>query len=422
MFCWLAAAAAGKKAPESWGQWWINEVWHQWWFQNLLTTLVVLTVAGVLWALSRREHFRLAWAQLRKRRAAMISLVVLCLYLVVGILDSYGYTFQKRDAKGELIYQKDEHGKERRDKNGLKIPVRDERGRTLLDSLFLRKIAVETAGKKGGEKKYVLGIKREKSYSPPLGRKLLIKESRVTADGKTVREYLDMKYPGEFLLGTDQNGRSVLWQSLKGIRTGLIIGLLTTLLAVPFAIFFGLSAGWFGGWVDDVIQFIYTVLGSIPSLLLIIAFMVLFGQGLPQLVLIMGLTSWVGLCRLLRGEAFKLRELEYVQASRALGAGAFSVIRRHLLPNVMHLVVITAVLRFSGLVLAEAVLSYLGVGVGGNTGSWGNMISQARNELAREPMVWWPVVSAFVMMLGLVLPANLFGDCVRDALDPRLRK
>jgi peptide/nickel transport system permease protein len=140
------------------------------------------------------------------------------------------------------------------------------------------------------------------------------------------------------------------------------------------------------------------------------------------LCLILGVTSWTGLCRLLRGEALKLREVEYVQAAVAFGVTPLRVMTRHLLPNVMHIVLISVVLDFSGLVLAEAVLSYVGVGVDPSTDSWGNMINGARLEMAREPVVWWSLAAAFVFMFALVLAANLFSDAVRDAFDPRLRR
>jgi peptide/nickel transport system permease protein len=123
----------------------------------------------------------------------------------------------------------------------------------------------------------------------------------------------------------------------------------------------------------------------------------------------------------LRGEAMKLREREFVQAALALGVSRLRILWKHVVPNVMHLVLISVVLRFSGLVLAEAVLSYIGVGVGPDTQSWGSMIDQARSELGRDPLVWWSLAAAFVAMFTLVLSANLFGDAVRDALDPRLR-
>jgi len=120
-------------------------------------------------------------------------------------------------------------------------------------------------------------------------------------------------------------------------------------------------------------------------------------------------------------EVLKLREVEFIQAADAFGVSRVKIIVSHLIPNVMHLVLISVVLRFSGLVLSEAVLAYIGIGVDPSTPSWGNMINQSRLELARDPVVWWNLAAAFVFMLGLVLPANLFGDAVRDALDPRLR-
>ena len=117
----------------------------------------------------------------------------------------------------------------------------------------------------------------------------------------------------------------------------------------------------------------------------------------------------------------KLREVEYVQAADAFGVARLTIILRHLVPNVMHIVLISVILRFSGLVLAEAVLAYVGIGVDPSMQSWGNMINQARLELARDPIVWWNLCAALVFTLGLVLPANVFGDAVRDSLDPRLR-
>jgi peptide/nickel transport system permease protein len=242
------------------------------------------------------------------------------------------------------------------------------------------------------------------------------------------------------VLGTDKVGEDVFFQSLKSIRTGLIIGTLTTLVMLPAAILLGIMAGYFRGWVDDVIQYLYTTLNSIPGVLLIAAAVLMMQIYMSNnadqfnslteradlrllfLCLILGVTSWTGLCRLLRGEALKLRELEYVQAARAFGVNHFRILLRHVLPNVMHIVLITVVLDFSGLVLAEAVLSYINIGVDPATNSWGNMINSARLELAREPVVWWSLMAAFGFMFTLVLAANLFSDVVRDAFDPRLRQ
>lgn len=252
----------------------------------------------------------------------------------------------------------------------------------------------------------------------------------------TVLLYLSNYY---HIFGTDKVGQDVFYQSLKSVRTGLVIGTLTTLVMLPFAILMGLMAGYFRGWIDDVIQYLYTTLSSIPGVLLIAA-AILMSQvymdnhmddsiGLAQradirlliLCLILGVTSWTGLCRMLRGEAMKLREMDYVQAAQAFGVSQFRIILRHLLPNVMHIVMISIVLDFSGLVLAEAVLSYINIGVDPSMHSWGNMINSARLEMAREPIVWWSLAAAFVFMFMLVLAANLFADAVRDAFDPRIR-
>ena len=240
--------------------------------------------------------------------------------------------------------------------------------------------------------------------------------------------------------GTDRTGNDVLWQALKSVRTALVIGSLTTLAMMPPAIVFGIAAGYFKGRIDDVIQYLYTTLTSIPGVLLIAAcvlMMQVYIDGNPGafptsaeradlrlflLCLILGLTGWAGLCRLLRAETLKLRELEYVQAARAFGVSHLRIMRRHLLPNVMHIVLITGVLEFSGLVLYEAVLSYLGIGVDPTMNSFGSMIDMARLEMSRDPMIWWNLATAFLFMLALVLAANLFSDAVRDAFDPRTRK
>lgn len=241
------------------------------------------------------------------------------------------------------------------------------------------------------------------------------------------------------VLGTDKVGQDVFYLTLKSIRTGLVIGTLTTLIMLPFAIFMGILAGYAHGWIDDVVQYVYTTLNSIPGVLLIAAAILMLQVFIANhsdyfettveradirllfLCVILGITSWTGLCRLLRGESLKLREAEYIQAAVSFGVAHRKIITRHILPNVMHVVLITVVLDFSGLVLAEAVLSYVGVGVDPTMNSWGNMINGARLEMAREPVVWWSLLSAFLFMFILVLAANLFSDAVRDAFDPRTR-
>ncbi|MDT8363807.1 MAG: ABC transporter permease [Nitrosomonas sp.] len=241
------------------------------------------------------------------------------------------------------------------------------------------------------------------------------------------------------VFGTDKVGQDVLYHALKSIRVGLVIGTLTTLIMLPFALLLGIAAGYFRGLADDIIQYTYTTLSSIPSVLLIAAAVLMMQVYIEThadmfetvaaradlrllfLCIILGITSWTGLCRLLRGETLKLREMEYIQAAHAFGVSHWRIISRHILPNVMHIVLIVTVMDFSGLVLAEAVLSYVGVGVDPSMISFGTMINASRLEMAREPMVWWTLFAAFVFMFALVLSANLFADAVQNAFNPRVK-
>jgi peptide/nickel transport system permease protein len=366
--------------------------WRSGAYKNLIVAAIIAAAVFLIWYASRREYWRSAWRQIHQRRLAMASFGALSVYIAIGLLDSVGWRDPVLNVDGKLS----------RSESGAFIYA--PRAFSLLDRLCTP-----------------LRVRTETTYSAPLATHLYTKSTIPLPDGRVVRDYEPLKYPRFHLLGTDKVGDDVLFRALKGVRTALIIGGFTTLIATPFAIFFGVLAGYFGGWVDDVVQYIYSVLSSIPDMLLIIALMLIFGQGLFNLCVILGVSGWAGLCRLIRGETLKLRELEYVQAAEAFGVSRAKIVLKHIVPNVMHIVLISAVLRFSGLVFYEAVLTYLQIGVDPTTGSWGSLINTARLELARDPIVWWSLAAAFLFMFGLVLPANLFGDAVRDALDPRLR-
>lgn len=225
-----------------------------------------------------------------------------------------------------------------------------------------------------------------------------------------------LRHPGTHPLGTDILGRDVLYMSLKGARVALLIGGLTSLIAIPLALIFGVGAGYFGGRFDDFVFFLISTLASMPSLLLLIALIMVMGRSTVSVCIALAITGWVGFCRLARAETLKLRELDYVEAARVLGVSEPRIILRHILPNLAHLIVITFVLMFSGLVLSEAVLSWLGIGV---DGSWGQMIDGARDELSRQPIVWWNIAAAGLALFGLILAVNSVGDAIRDVLDPR---
>jgi peptide/nickel transport system permease protein len=372
----------------------VTDFLHSWFGKNLLggVLLAVLLLLGV--KLARREYWREAFGELRRRRGSMLCLGILCAYLLVALLDSFGWRSPMRHpVSGEVM----RHAQSQK--------ILYDQGASALDRLLLP-----------------LRRRQEKTYSAPLATRQFFSETVLDEEGLPQRIYPELLHPRQHIFGTDRVGVDLLYQCLKSVRTGIIIGLLTTLLALPFAMLFGVCAGYYGGLVDDLIQYVYTVLSSIPTVLFIAAFMIIFGQGLAQLCLAMGIASWTSLCRLLRGETMRLRESDFVQAAVSMGAPGWKIILRHIIPNVMHIILITAMLRFSSEVLAEAALTYLGIGVGADTMSWGAMINDARSELTRDPVIWWKLCAAFVFMLGLVLPANAFGDALRDALDPKLRQ
>ena len=251
---------------------------------------------------------------------------------------------------------------------------------------------------------------------------------------------LTVLWPGWHIFGTDAVGNDVLFSAVKSIRTAVVIGSLATFCTVPLAIGFGIAAGFFKGKVDDIIQYIYTTITSIPSVLLIAASVLmiqvyidknpmLYETGLERadirlffLSVIIGITGWAGLARLLRAETMKLSEADFITASRAFGVSPFRIMTRHILPNVAHIVLIVAVLDFSGIVLYEAVLSYVGVGVDPTMHSFGSMINLAASEMGRTPSVWWNLLACFLFMVTMVLSANLFAAGVRDVFDPRSKR
>ena len=219
------------------------------------------------------------------------------------------------------------------------------------------------------------------------------------------------------LLGTDIFGRSVLYKVLVGAKTAMTIGLIVTGISVPIGVFLGAVAGYFGGKLDEFIVWFYSVVTSVPYILLIIAISFVLGKGLLSICIAMGAIGWVGLCRLIRGEVMKHKNREYVLAMKLMGAGHMSVIFRHILPNVIHLAIITASLTVLSAIKSEVILTYLGVGIQ-NGASWGTMIVDATGELSSG--IWWPLAAATIAMFIVVYALNVVGDALRDALDPKL--
>ncbi len=220
------------------------------------------------------------------------------------------------------------------------------------------------------------------------------------------------------LFGTDIFGYSVLRKVIHGTQIAMSVGLISTLIAIPIGISLGALAGYFGKWIDEAVVWFYTTFSSVPGIMLLMSIAFAFGKGLTTLYIALGLTSWVGLCRLIRGEVMKHKNREYVQAATAIGAGNGRKLFIHIIPNVIHLVIINASLQFQVAIKSEVILSYLGLGVTGQP-SWGTMIDDAKQELAQG--VWWQLAGATFAMFFVVLAFNILGDALRDALDPKLK-
>ena len=218
--------------------------------------------------------------------------------------------------------------------------------------------------------------------------------------------------------GTDIFGRDVLLKTIRGTRVAMSVGLFASLIAIPIGVVLGCLGGYFGGWVDDFITWLYTTFSSIPNIMLLISITMILGKGLFAVYVALGATSWVTLCRLIRGEVMKHKEREYVQAAGAIGAGHMRKLFRHILPNVSHIIIINTSMQFQIAIKSEVILSYLGLGVQGEP-SWGTMIDDAKLELSRG--VWWQLAGATLAMFVIVLAFNILGDALRDSLDPKLK-
>ena len=219
------------------------------------------------------------------------------------------------------------------------------------------------------------------------------------------------------LLGTDVLGRSVFFRVLAGAQTAVTIGFITTVLVIPFGTALGLAAGYFGGWVDALITWLYSVVVSIPDILLITAISYSLGRGIESMCVALAATSWVGIMRLVRGEVLKHKGKEYVLAARVLGAGPGRIMFGEILPNVMHVGIVTSSLVLLGAVKAEVILTYLGIGVQDGA-SWGLLISGASQDLTND--IWWPLAGTVSAMFLLIYSLSVVGDSLRDALDPRV--
>ena len=219
-------------------------------------------------------------------------------------------------------------------------------------------------------------------------------------------------------MGTDNLGRDVAARLVQGSWISFQVGIGTSLIAIPLGVLLGLLGGYFGGKVDSVVVWLCATVASMPGLLFILAISLIAGKGILGILLGIGFTTWVGVCRTIRAEVMKHRDRAYVQAARVLGYSHARIMFRHILPNVAHLILIQFSIRFPGSVSTEVFISFLGIGVQGEP-SWGVMINNARLRLWQG--IWWEMTAVTVAIFVLVLVFNHLADKLRDILDPALR-
>lgn len=221
-----------------------------------------------------------------------------------------------------------------------------------------------------------------------------------------------------YLLGTDSAGRDVLSRLILGARVSMSVGLMAVLVSLVLGIFLGALAGFFRGWVDTVVMWFVQVIWSLPVLLLAISLSFAFGEGFWQLFLAIGAATWVEVARIVRGQIFTLREMQYVEATRAMGFRSFRVILKHILPNILSPLIIVAAANFASAILIEAGLSFLGVGVKAPVPSWGSMIQEGYTQIFFDSGSWLAFFPGLAIIL-VVISLNLVGFGLRDALDPK---
>ena len=225
---------------------------------------------------------------------------------------------------------------------------------------------------------------------------------------------------GVFLLGSDALGRDVFSRLLYGARVSLTVGFAAIAVGGTIGIIAGLLSGYFGGWIDDVIMRLGDIQLAFPFILLAIMFLVVLGSGVWNLILVLGVGQWVTYARIVRADTLSLREKEFVEAARAMGDSTLSIIFRTILPNILAPLTVIASFNVASVILSEAALSFLGLGVPPEVPTWGSMLAESRDTLVANK--WWLAVFPGIAIMLTVLSFNILGDWLRDFLDPRLRE
>lgn len=353
-----------------------------------------------------------AWKRLRKNKAAVAGLLIIFLSVILSVVCYLIAPDATPNADRQIVeIQSKKPGFTSR---FLKIPKKDQSDRpSFLNRIINGKkdaytyIPINSYTINGDQlivQKFIDdGVEEKETYSI----RELLKNTSLAADDLLIKK--------TFWLGTDKFGRDILSRLLIGIRVSLSVGLIAVLISLTIGILLGSLAGYFRGWVDEVIMWLINVIWSIPTLLLVFAITLALGKGFWQVFIAVGLTLWVSVARLIRGQVLSIRELEYIEAARALGYSHIRIIIRHILPNVLGPVMVIAASNFATAIVIEAGLSFLGVGVQAPQPSWGLMIKENYNFIiTHNPFL--AIVPGIAIMI-LVLAFNLLGNGLRDALD-----
>jgi peptide/nickel transport system permease protein len=371
------------------------------------------TVSPGLWTL--------AWRRLRSDRVGMVSLVIVALFIVMMILSGTGLIASDWNREVGINYAPPSFlaggvpAGAPATPSGLAPTTEGTPQGAEYQSQVVDPIGDVIAGLKAAPDAAQPATESSESVDPLAAVMADIRAGKgVEAEAKPVERKATLPFGG------DKWGRDVLKKTIKGSETSIFVGLASAALATFLGTVFGAVAGYFGKWVDDAFNWFYSVFSSVPYLLLILAVAAVLQQkGIVTVILILGLTGWTGVFRLMRAEYLKHKGREYVQAADAVGASNARRMFLHIFPNVSHVVLVQLSILVVGFIKAEVILSFLGFGVPVDVVSWGSMLNEAQNELILGK--WWQLVAATVAMAVLVTAFSLFTDALRDALDPKLK-